>query len=124
DCRRPFFCAHCTTSINSTHSGGRYRIAACLSHSNNKLRKQASPFAPRKATMRPLLTIRGVVNMANHYGSQATLHVSDREYTIFRIPALAKRFPSVATLPFCLKILLENLLRTEDGVAVRPEDIE
>src|SRR5262249_23460106 len=29
-----------------------------------------------------------------------------------------------ATLPFSLKVLLENLLRTEDGLAVRPEDIE
>src|SRR5262249_4766382 len=37
---------------------------------------------------------------------------------------LAKRFPGVASLPFSLKVLLENLLRTQDGLSVRPEDIE
>jgi len=62
--------------------------------------------------------------MANQFGSQGTLKVADREYTICRIPALAKRFPRVATLPFSLKVLLENLLRTQDGLSVRPQDIE
>src|SRR5258708_2892664 len=62
--------------------------------------------------------------MADHFGTQSALQISDQKYTIFRLPTLEKRFPGVATLPFCLKILLENLLRTEDGVAVRPEDIE
>ncbi len=62
--------------------------------------------------------------MANSFRSQGSLRVGDREYTIFRLGSLAKRFPGVANLPFSLKVLLENLLRTEDGLAVRAEDIE
>src|SRR5262249_49274942 len=45
-------------------------------------------------------------------------------FTIFRLSAIAKTFPQVARLPFSMKILLENLLRTEDGINVRAEDIE
>src|SRR5262249_44271656 len=61
--------------------------------------------------------------MADQFGSWGTLRVSDREYTICRLPELAKRFPGVASLPFSLKVLLENLLRTQDGLSVLPEDI-
>ena len=46
-----------------------------------------------------------------------------REYEIFRLAALAQRF-DVARLPFSLKVLLENLLRTEGTGAVRAADIE
>ena len=38
--------------------------------------------------------------------------------------AVYAKHPQAARLPFSLKILLENLLRTEDGVSVRAEDIE
>jgi aconitate hydratase len=62
--------------------------------------------------------------MANSFGSQATLRVGDRDFTIFRLDATAKAFPRAAHLPFSLKILLENLLRTEDGKSVRAEDIQ
>src|SRR5438477_2144029 len=62
--------------------------------------------------------------MPDHFGTQGTLRVADQEYSIFRLPELQKRFAAVAGLPFSLKILLENLLRTEDGLTVRPEDIE
>jgi aconitate hydratase len=62
--------------------------------------------------------------MANHFGSQAQLRVGDRGYTIHRLDALTKLHPGGARLPFSLKILLENLLRTEDGLAVRPDDVE
>ena len=37
---------------------------------------------------------------------------------------MARKHPQAGRLPFSLKILLENLLRTEDGLAVRPGDIE
>src|ERR1700751_1813815 len=60
---------------------------------------------------------------ANSFGSKATLEVGGRAYDIFRIDALQEKF-DVARLPFSLKILLENLLRNEDGVAVRKQDIE
>jgi aconitate hydratase len=62
--------------------------------------------------------------MVDHLGSQALLRVGDRDYTIFRLDAVAKDFPQAARLPYSLKILLENLLRTEDGQTVRPEDIQ
>src|SRR5829696_1089223 len=57
------------------------------------------------------------------FGARDTLGVGGRELEIFRLDALQERF-DVARLPFSLKILLENLLRTEDGQAVTREDIE
>lgn len=62
--------------------------------------------------------------MANHFGSLATLRVGAQTYSIHRLDAVSKSFPQAARLPYSLKILLENLLRTEDGLAVRPQDIE
>jgi aconitate hydratase len=62
--------------------------------------------------------------MVDQFGGQAPLRVGDREYTIFRLDAVQKTFPQVGRLPFSLKVLLENLLRTADGVVVRPEEIE
>ena len=53
----------------------------------------------------------------------ATCPVGDTTYEIYRINALADRF-DVARLPYSIKVVLENLLRHEDGVAVRPADIE
>jgi aconitate hydratase len=61
--------------------------------------------------------------MLNSLGSRARLSVGQRSYTIFRLDAVYKTYPDAQRLPFSLKILLENLLRTEDGVAVRPEDV-
>ena len=61
---------------------------------------------------------------ANSFGSQSILKVGDKEFTIHRLNALSAKFPAWQTLPYALKILLENLLRTEDGTAVRAEDIE
>jgi aconitate hydratase len=62
--------------------------------------------------------------MDQQFGSQASLRIGDRNYTIFRLDAVARTHPRVARLPFALKILLENLLRCQDGLTVRPEDIE
>jgi aconitate hydratase len=62
--------------------------------------------------------------MPNSFGSQSTLNVANRSYTIHRLDAVTKKFPLAARLPFSLKVLLENLLRTEDGLAVRAADIE
>src|ERR1700730_6747360 len=64
------------------------------------------------------------MTMADSFGSQATLRVGDRDYTIFRLDAAVRAFPAAGHLPYSLKILLENLLRTEDGKSVRAEDIE
>jgi aconitate hydratase len=60
---------------------------------------------------------------ANSFDARGTLSVGGREYEIFRLASLAERF-DVAHLPFSLKVLLENLLRTEGSGAVRAGDIE
>jgi aconitate hydratase len=62
--------------------------------------------------------------MINSLSSRATLKVGDLDYTLFRLDAVYKAHPEAEKLPFSLKILLENLLRTEDGLSVRPADIE
>src|SRR2546422_710618 len=61
---------------------------------------------------------------ANSFGGRATLKAGGRSYEIFRLDALERRGLSIARLPYSLKILLENLLRLEDGRVVRLEDIE
>ena len=59
------------------------------------------------------------------FGSRATLTVGGRELTIYRLDALSARSNGNADrLPFSLKILLENLLRNEDGAFVKPADVE
>jgi aconitate hydratase A / 2-methylisocitrate dehydratase len=60
---------------------------------------------------------------ANSFDAKASLEVGDRSYDIYRLDALQSKF-DVARLPFSLKILLENLLRNEDGEAIRAQDIE
>ncbi len=57
------------------------------------------------------------------FGASDTLEVGGRALEFFRLDALAERF-ELARLPFCLKVLLENLLRNEDGQAVTRDDIE
>ena len=59
----------------------------------------------------------------NSFDAQGTLAVGKRSYEIFRLDALQSKY-DIARLPFSLKILLENLLRTEDGETVRAQDIE
>src|SRR5579884_2780470 len=59
----------------------------------------------------------------NSFEAKGPLEVGGRSYDIFRIDALQSQY-DVARLPFSLKILLENLLRNEDGEAIRSEDIE
>ncbi|HEX4485170.1 MAG TPA: aconitate hydratase AcnA, partial [Terriglobales bacterium] len=59
----------------------------------------------------------------NSFNSRATLKVGRNEYEIFRLDALDKQGVSTKHLPYSLRILLENLLRTEDGKNVKAEDI-
>jgi aconitate hydratase len=59
----------------------------------------------------------------NSFDAKATLSVGDRSYEIFRLDALQAKY-DVARLPFSLKVLLENLLRNEDGESISSEDIE
>ena len=62
--------------------------------------------------------------MMNSFASRDTLTSGNRSYTIFSLTALTARGFNLSRLPFSLKILLENLLRREDGVNVTASDIE
>lgn len=56
----------------------------------------------------------------NSFGAQSTLAVGEKEYEIYRI----NQVPGYERLPYSLKVLLENLLRTEDGANVTKQHIE
>jgi aconitate hydratase len=57
------------------------------------------------------------------FGARSTLEVGGRSYELFRLDSLQERF-DVARLPYSLKVLLENVLRLEDGRSVRADDVE
>ncbi len=57
------------------------------------------------------------------FGARSTLTVGGRELEVFRLDALQSRF-DVARLPYTLRVLLENVLRHEDGVTVTARDVE
>ncbi len=61
--------------------------------------------------------------MTNSFGARSTLRVGDNEYEIYRLDALEQRGINLGRLPFSLRILLENLLRTEDGRTVTADDV-
>ncbi len=59
------------------------------------------------------------------FGSRATIQVGDRTIDIFRLAALERAgLGDVSRLPYSIRILLENLLRHEDGKTVTKEDVE
>jgi aconitate hydratase len=62
--------------------------------------------------------------MRDSFAASATLTVGSATYAFCRLSAAYRRFPQAEHLPYSLKILLECLLRTEDGTTVRGEDIE
>ncbi|PSH03331.1 MAG: aconitate hydratase AcnA [Acidobacteria bacterium] len=59
----------------------------------------------------------------NTFGSRSSLRVGSRQYDFFRISSLDKHGFQTARLPYSLRILLENLLRREDGVSCTAEMI-
>jgi aconitate hydratase len=63
------------------------------------------------------------MSSSDSFGARSTLAVSGREYEVFRLEALQERF-DVARLPYSIKVLLENVLRLEDGVSVSAADVE
>ena len=60
---------------------------------------------------------------SNSFNSRASLKVGNKEYEIYRLDALDKAGIATGHLPFSLRILLENLLRTEDGRNVTQEEV-
>ena len=61
--------------------------------------------------------------MSDSFGSRSTLRVGDKQYEIYRLNALDKAGHKTTHLPYAHRILLENLLRTEDGRNVKRDDI-
>ena len=59
------------------------------------------------------------MSQVNSFSAKDTLTVGEAEYEVFRIDAV----PGYEKLPFSLKVLLENLLRTEDGKNVTADQI-
>jgi aconitate hydratase len=60
----------------------------------------------------------------NSFGARDSLRVGSRNYTYFRLDALTSAGFDLRTLPYSLKVLLENLVRFEDGRSVTKSDIE
>ncbi len=58
--------------------------------------------------------------MSNSFGTKTSF----QGLSIHSLPVIEKKFPEVSKLPFSMKVLLENLLRREDGAAVTASDIE
>ena len=61
--------------------------------------------------------------MADSFATRARLDVNGKSYAYCSLPKLGERF-DLARLPYSMKILLENLLRHEDGVTVLPAHVE
>src|SRR5579862_937834 len=61
--------------------------------------------------------------MTNSFGARATLRVGTRDVTIYRLDSLEKEGVRLSRLPYSLRILLENLLRTENGLSVTVDDV-
>jgi aconitase A len=59
----------------------------------------------------------------NSFGSRSVLRVGSKDYEIYRLKALDDNGVSTKHLPYSLRILLENLLRTEDGRNITEDDI-
>ncbi len=63
------------------------------------------------------------MSSSDSFGAKGTLDVGEKSYEIFRLSAVEGDGIDVASLPYSLKILLENLLRTEDGVDITADDV-
>ncbi len=64
------------------------------------------------------------MTIQNSFGASGDLHAGGQTYQIFRLAALEKAGFDLKRIPFSIKILLENLLRFEDGTTVKRSDIE
>ena len=60
----------------------------------------------------------------NSFDSRGSLQVGDRRYTIYRLGALERAGVDLGRLPYSLRVLLESLLRLEDGAAYKRGDVE
>ncbi|MGB3518299.1 MAG: aconitate hydratase AcnA, partial [Elainellaceae cyanobacterium] len=58
----------------------------------------------------------------NSFSARTHLSVADQTYTIYSLPEAAKTLGDISRLPYSLKVLLENMLRYEDGRTVTADD--
>src|SRR5437870_3791231 len=61
---------------------------------------------------------------SNSYGARATLSVDGTDYTIFKLEALEQRGFLLSKMPYSIKVMIENVLRREDGLVVTAGQIE
>jgi aconitate hydratase len=64
------------------------------------------------------------MSSVDSFGAKGTLDVEGSSYEIFRLDAVTGDGLDVESLPYSLKVLLENLLRTEDGANITADDIK
>ena len=64
------------------------------------------------------------MTQSNSFGAASTLTVGGSQYKYYALEALQKRGVNISRIPYSIKILLENLLRSEDGATVKASDIE
>ncbi|NLS27778.1 Aconitate hydratase A [Sphingomonas sp. S2M10] len=57
-------------------------------------------------------------------GTRDSLTVSGKTYSFYSLPKAAAKLGDISRLPFSMKVLLENMLRFDDGVTVTPEDAQ
>jgi hypothetical protein len=102
--------------------------------SEKPLRPPTTQFPPKRITLigcdlrgdirlRAKSFLEEAIMSVNSFNSRSTLKVGKKEYEIYRLDALDKQGISTTHLPFSLRILLENLLRTEDGRNVTKEEV-
>ena len=65
-----------------------------------------------------------MTNQGNSFGAKQTLTVGNNTYQFFSLIEAAKTLGDLSRLPFSLKVLLENLLRNEDGRTVKADDVK
>ena len=87
--------------------------------------KTATPKKPAAKKSVAQKVAKAKASTGNSFGAKQTLKVGKRSYTYYSLKAAEKNgLPGTARLPYSLKVLLENLLRFEDGRTVTADDIE
>jgi aconitate hydratase len=84
----------------------------------------ASPVGTDVGVLQHISTGGPVTQSLNSFKSKTTLTVGDKTYTYYSLPLAEKNgLPGISKLPHSMKVVLENLLRFEDGITVTKADI-
>src|SRR5438128_3813027 len=115
-----------SVSVAKSASASRScRVGACrcaVSVPSSRTKPAASLVPPTSTAMTSPTNAEGSLRIVtlNSFGARSSLPVGERAYDIFRLDAIVD---DPRRLPYSLRILLENLLRREDGVDVKADDI-